>query len=76
MPFLTFESLSAATPERETLFQNLTLSIGAVCRRRSGAHRARAGRAGEGGYDGALLVVSHDPAFLTAIGIDRELSVV
>ena len=27
--FLTFELVSAATPERETLFQNLTLSIGA-----------------------------------------------
>ena len=27
--FLIFESVSAATPERETLFQNLTLSIGA-----------------------------------------------
>jgi ATPase subunit of ABC transporter with duplicated ATPase domains len=25
------------------------------------------------GYDGALLVVSHDPAFLEAIGIDREI---
>ena len=26
------------------------------------------------GYDGALIVVSHDPAFLRAIGIDREIS--
>ncbi|MCR5879927.1 ABC-F family ATP-binding cassette domain-containing protein [Phenylobacterium sp. J367] len=25
------------------------------------------------GYDGALLVVSHDPDFLAAVGIDREL---
>ena len=25
------------------------------------------------GYDGALLVVSHDPAFLEAIGIEREI---
>jgi ATPase subunit of ABC transporter with duplicated ATPase domains len=25
------------------------------------------------GYDGALLVVSHDPAFLEAIGIEREV---
>jgi ATPase subunit of ABC transporter with duplicated ATPase domains len=25
------------------------------------------------GYDGALLVVSHDPAFLAAIGIEREV---
>ena len=26
------------------------------------------------GYDGALLVVSHDAAFLEAIGIEREVS--
>jgi ATPase subunit of ABC transporter with duplicated ATPase domains len=26
------------------------------------------------GYDGALLVVSHDPAFLAAIGIEREIA--
>ena len=26
------------------------------------------------GYDGALLVVSHDPAFLAAIGIEREVA--
>ena len=26
------------------------------------------------GYDGALLVVSHDPAFLEAIGIEREIA--
>jgi len=26
------------------------------------------------GYDGALLVVSHDPAFLDAIGIEREVT--
>jgi ATPase subunit of ABC transporter with duplicated ATPase domains len=26
------------------------------------------------GYDGALLVVSHDPAFLEAIGIEREVA--
>ena len=26
------------------------------------------------GYDGGLLVVSHDPAFLEAIGIDREVA--
>jgi ATPase subunit of ABC transporter with duplicated ATPase domains len=25
------------------------------------------------GYDGALIVVSHDDAFLRAIGIDREI---
>jgi ATPase subunit of ABC transporter with duplicated ATPase domains len=28
------------------------------------------------GYDGALLVVSHDPAFLDAIGIEREIALV
>lgn len=27
-------------------------------------------------YDGALLVVSHDPAFLTAIGIDQTIALV
>ena len=26
------------------------------------------------GYDGALLVVSHDAAFLEAIGIEREVA--
>jgi len=25
------------------------------------------------GFDGALIVISHDPAFLRAIGIDREI---
>jgi len=25
------------------------------------------------GYDGALLVVSHDRAFLAAIGVEREI---
>ncbi|MBL4879174.1 MAG: ABC transporter ATP-binding protein, partial [Hyphomonas sp.] len=25
-------------------------------------------------YDGALLVISHDPAFLTAIGITRTIA--
>jgi ATPase subunit of ABC transporter with duplicated ATPase domains len=25
------------------------------------------------GYDGALLVVSHDPAFLEAIGVERQI---
>ncbi|MFC0686566.1 ABC-F family ATP-binding cassette domain-containing protein [Novosphingobium clariflavum] len=29
--------------------------------------------AGLGGYDGALLVVSHDPAFLAAIGVSRRV---
>ena len=29
--------------------------------------------AGLAAYDGALLVVSHDPAFLEAIGIEREI---
>jgi ATPase subunit of ABC transporter with duplicated ATPase domains len=27
------------------------------------------------GYDGALLVVSHDPAFLEAIGIERTVEI-
>jgi ATPase subunit of ABC transporter with duplicated ATPase domains len=26
------------------------------------------------GYDGALLVVSHDQAFLDAIGVEREIA--
>ena len=30
--------------------------------------------AGLAAYDGALLVVSHDPAFLDAIGIEREIA--
>ncbi|MGV7122778.1 ABC-F family ATP-binding cassette domain-containing protein [Sphingopyxis sp. 550A] len=30
--------------------------------------------AGLAAYDGALLVVSHDPAFLEAIGIEREMA--
>jgi ATPase subunit of ABC transporter with duplicated ATPase domains len=28
------------------------------------------------GFDGALMVVSHDPAFVKAIGIDRQFDVV
>jgi ATPase subunit of ABC transporter with duplicated ATPase domains len=27
------------------------------------------------GYDGALLIVSHDPHFCSSIGIDREIDV-
>jgi len=72
MPAIKTVDLCWSTPDDQSVISNLNLTF--KIERAGVVGRNGVGRTGLSPFDGALLVVSHDEAFLAAIGISRRMA--